>query len=218
MTLDRANSEQQLKDKASTEATILAASLAGAESQISSLRNDMEAARQSSDIEITKLRAQLLQQQQQQQTMLAEAAAVDARASHAVEKLTEECNSLQKQQELLRDGHQQLQLLSDKQLKELQAEREKVSEMSLELSLLHKQLSHANGEIARLLITQVCSRSRIIASGAQHCSGKTAAASQRCYRKCSCQQRDRNFCSGRTAESSFPSGICILLCFSFSYS
>ncbi len=153
MNVDRVSVEQQLKDRCSEEAALASASLAAAESRISSLRGELEAARESSEMEMTKLRAQLLQQQQQ--TMLAEAAAVDARAAQAVEKLTDERNALQTQQQLLQGLHQQLQLQHEQQVQVLQVERDKFSEQSLEFSRLKSELSHANEEIARLLMTQV---------------------------------------------------------------
>jgi hypothetical protein len=115
-------------------------------------------------MEMTKLRAQLLQQQQQ--TMLAEADAVDARAAQAVEKLTDERNALQTQQQLLQGLHQQLQLQHEQQLQVLQVERDKFSEQSLELFRLQSELSHANEELAMLMMTQVRSSSQNDAFGA----------------------------------------------------
>ena len=164
LNLDRVSVEQQLKDRVSEEAALASASLAAAESRISSLRGELEAARESSEMEMTKLRAQLLQQQQQ--TMLAEADAVDARAAQAVEKLTDERNALQTQQQLLQGLHQQLQLQHEQQLQVLQVERDKFSEQSLELFRLQSELSHANEELAMLMMTQVRSSSQNDAFGA----------------------------------------------------
>jgi hypothetical protein len=164
MNLDRVSVEQQLKDRVSEEAALASASLAAAESRISSLRGELEEARESSEMEMTKLRAQLLQQQQQ--TMLAEADAVDARAAQAVEKLTDERNALQTQQQLLQGLHQQLQLQHEQQLQVLQVERDKFSEQSLELFRLQSELSHANEELAMLMMTQVRSSSQNDAFGA----------------------------------------------------
>lgn len=104
------------------------------------------------------MHSQLLQQQQQ--TLLAEAAAVDARAAQAVEKLTDERNSLQKQQHMLQELHQQLLLQHEQQLQLLQVERDKISEQSLEISRLQTELSVACEESAKLLAAKVHNFSR----------------------------------------------------------
>ncbi len=122
------------------------------------MHGELEIVRESSEMKLSKLHAELLQQQQQ--TMLAEAAAVDARAAQAVEKLIDERNSLLKQQQLLQEVHQQLQLQHEQQMLELQVERDKLSEQSLQVSNLQSELTAANDQITKLLMAQVCSPSR----------------------------------------------------------
>jgi hypothetical protein len=156
--LDHSNVEKQLKDRASAEAKTAAASLAAAEAQISSMRGELEFARELSEVQQSKLRTQLLQQQQQ--TMLAEAAAEDAKAARAVEKLTDERNCLLKQKQMLQEMHDQLQVQHEQQVLELQVERDRVLKQSLEISELHSELAAANAQSAKLLIAQVCSSSR----------------------------------------------------------
>ena len=158
MNLVHSSVQQKLKDEASTEAALASASLAAAEARISSLLVEMEANRETSERELSAMHSQLLQQQQQ--TLLAEAAAVDARAAQAVEKLTDERNSLQKQQHMLQELHQQLLLQHEQQLQLLQVERDKISEQSLEISRLQTELSVACEESAKLLAAKVHNFSR----------------------------------------------------------
>ena len=153
MNLVRSSVEQQLKDKANMEAALASETLAAAEARISSLIRQSDAARESSERELSTLHSKLLQQEQQ--TLLAEAAAVDARAAQAVEKLTDERNSLQKQQEMLQELHEQLQLQHNQQVQLLQVERDKILEQSLEISRLQAELSNAREASAKLLVAQV---------------------------------------------------------------
>jgi hypothetical protein len=153
MNLVRSSVEQQLKDKANMEAALASETLAAAEARISSLIRQSDAARESSERELSTLQSKLLQQEQQ--TLLAEAAAVDARAAQAVEKLTDERNALQKQQEMLQELHEQLQLQHNEQLQLLQVERDKILEQSVEISRLQADLSNAREVSAKLLVAQV---------------------------------------------------------------
>ena len=106
------------------------------------------------------MQAQLLQQQQQ--TMLAEADALDARAAQAVEKLTDERNALQMRQQMLQELHDQLQLQHKQQEQLLQAERDKISEQSVEILRLQKELSDARQESVKFLMVQVRKSSRMM--------------------------------------------------------
>jgi hypothetical protein len=168
--------QQKLKDEASTEAAHASASLAAAEARISSLLGELETTRETSERELSAKHSQLLQQQQQ--TLLAEAAAVDARAAQAVEKLTDERNSLQKQQHMLQELHQQLLLQHEQQLQLLQVERDKILEQSLEISRLQMELSVACEESAKLLATKVQNFSRNKVLNLMLFAGKSTAAYQ----------------------------------------
>ena len=106
------------------------------------------------------MQAQLLQQQQQ--TMLAEADALDARAAQAVEKLTDERNTLQMRQQMLQELHDQLQLQHKQQEQLLQAERDKISEQSVEILRMQKELSDAREESVKLVMVQVRKSSRMM--------------------------------------------------------
>jgi hypothetical protein len=151
--------EQLQKDEASTEAAAASASLAAAEVRILSLREELKAAHVASEKEKSALQARLLQQQQQ--TLLAEADAVDARAAQVVEKLTDERNTLQMRQQMLQELHQQLQLQHKEQEQLLQAERDKISEQSVEILRMQKELSDARDESVKLLAVQVRISSRM---------------------------------------------------------
>lgn len=150
----RSSAEQQLKDQASAAAAIASASLLSAEARASSFQEELERLRTSSMQELSTIRGELLKQQQL--TLLAEAAAVDARAAQAVEKLTNERNTLQSQQQLLQQLHDQLQLQHHQQVQLLQVERDKILEQSAEISRLQCELSNARDECAQLVVAQVC--------------------------------------------------------------
>lgn len=106
------------------------------------------------------MQAQLLQQQQQ--TMLAEADALNARAAQAVEKLTDERNALQMRQQMLQELHDQLQLQHKQQEQLLQAERDKISEQSVEILRMQKELSDAREESVKHLMVQVRKSGRMM--------------------------------------------------------
>jgi hypothetical protein len=160
-------------------AALASASHTAAGARISSLLEQIEAARESSERDLSKLHSQLLLQQQQ--TLLAEVAAVDARAAQAVEKLTDERNDLQKQQHILQELHQQQQIQHAQQVQLLQVEREKVSEQCLVISRLQTELFNACEESTKLSETQVynsmlTSRQVGFIHNPFVCAGKTAAA------------------------------------------
>ena len=87
---------------------------------------------------------------------------MDARAAQVVEKLTDERNTLQMRQQMLQELHQQLQLQHKEQEQLLQAERDKISEQSVEILRMQKELSDARDESVKLLAVQVRKSSRMM--------------------------------------------------------